>query len=92
VWKSRKEHYDDRFVLQWRLEWTNFVGPCGRYKVGISMPTPERGAQMFNIATVHGQEWPTEWQGEIREVLDIPECPELGTVVEIRPSENATKP
>lgn len=74
-WIHQKDH-DDRFRLQWHLEW-DFRNECD------SKGSYVFGGIMFSIET----EWEAkkspggEGIGKRPDVLDVPECPVLGSVV-----------
>ncbi len=79
---------DDRYLLQWDLFWPYLVGNCTDPWVSFEAG---RGAVMFNIQTVGGNEGSGQ-QGKVHDVQEtFPECPEFGGIVQIGPL-NATKP
>ncbi|KAG7290312.1 hypothetical protein NEMBOFW57_000311 [Staphylotrichum longicolle] len=77
---------DDRFVLQWMMHWSDLPETCPETLVWL------KGAMMLNIQTAGGKGG-SGWQGEIHDVQEpLPECPEFGGEIHIRPSSNASAP
>ncbi|KAH6650059.1 hypothetical protein F5144DRAFT_32737 [Chaetomium tenue] len=69
-WITRSPR-DDRFMLQWFFSFDS----CGDDNL-------TGGDLMFNIATE--EEIITYEPGEIHRVMDVPECPELEAIIEVR--------
>ncbi|KAK4121635.1 hypothetical protein N657DRAFT_665405 [Parathielavia appendiculata] len=66
---------DGKYLLQWSIPWLDLPPTC----------------EKFDHMTVWGKEGGNGWQVEIHDVQEaIPECPEVGGLVQIRRPPNAT--
>lgn len=87
AWIDRKHDLGDRFALQWHLVWLDLEERCGHRHVfghilfGVEAPWESKPGV---------GDGPDVANGVAPDVMDVPECPMLGSVVEIRP--NATEP
>ncbi|SPO05501.1 uncharacterized protein DNG_08188 [Cephalotrichum gorgonifer] len=69
----------DSYALMWHIQWTDIEEPCG--------PSVSHGNIMFSIESPlekDGMNRPQAGSGIAPDVTAVPECPILGSVVEIR--------
>ncbi|KAK4097833.1 hypothetical protein N658DRAFT_259252 [Parathielavia hyrcaniae] len=82
---------DDRYMLYWSITWLDLLGHCDTKREAMVVADGQtEGALTFNMQTTTGSQQQGETVHDVSE--DLPECPELGGVVQIGPPPNATKP